>query len=129
MIWFLTNIVVPFSSMIAKYIIVTFARPEAIHVNLFEINELLSLSTYYCIISINILYENNSSYKLHDSNTIILVLLRIILIVIIILNFIFLAMYYSNSLGDFIWSYLRVVIPVNIFIPIYLKVILKIKYT
>jgi hypothetical protein len=121
LIWILINILLPIVPIIIKYVVINMGKPEITKINLFEIPELLYLSIYYCIITLNINTDNGYYFTRESKHTGSLIF-KLIILSIVVLNCIFLGMYYSNNIGDSIWVYLNVIIYLNVFIAIVFKI-------
>lgn len=120
-IWLFINILLPLIPFVIKFVVINMGRPENANINLFEIPELLYLSVYYSIITINI--NNDYDYKsIISQKNLSETCFRFFLMLIIISNCIFLGMFYSNNLGNIIWTYLKWIIVINIICAILYKI-------
>lgn len=123
MIWFLINIALPFAPFLIKILLTVAGKQGNIHFELWDINEMLYLSIYYCIITLDVGIVQRTKKKNDVVNwsldvytfTEWPVIFKIIIVIIIIANCILLSQSYTNGLNDsFGWTYLRIIIPFNI---------------
>ena len=90
--WLLINLLLPFTPFVLRIFVSIIGNRNLTggHGG-FEIPEILFFSVYVCIVNLNInLYHNKGFFEFF---------LRLFLIVVLIMDFIVLAMYYSDNVG------------------------------